>query len=328
MKKTILFITLLLFGATLISCKKDDRIQIGILQLISHGALDKAREGFIAALEENGYSNGDNITITVLNPQGEATTMQTQAAKLVRQSDLILAIATPAAIAVQSELKSQGKNTPLLFTAVTDPVDAKLLDDMENPGGNITGTSDLNPINKQIDLIKELLPEATTLGILYNASEPNSEIQANLAEEYASSIDLIVKRKTVTNATEIKTVLSSLITQENVDVIYTPTDNLLASNMGVLEETILSLSSHHVPIIAGERDNVYQGASLTYSINYYTLGHLTGLMAKAILEGEKPGSISVATIEDVELIINKKQLDKLNIPIPEELLTKADEIIE
>ncbi len=160
----------------------DGRIKIGILQYTEHEALDEAKRGFIDGLAEAGFVDGENITILEENPHANANTMSLQAKKLVRKSDLILAIATQAANAVVNEAKKQKKDTPILFTAVTDPVDAKLIASPEKPGGNVTGTNDMNPIAEQISLVKELLPGAKKLGILYTASENNSAVQANIAK--------------------------------------------------------------------------------------------------------------------------------------------------
>ena len=158
-KRLLLVLGLLLSVFGLASCEKSG-IQIGILQYATAGALDQAREGFIAGLEEHGYVDGDNIKIRVLNPYGNSNDNVNMAKSLVRSSDLILAIATPSATAVKVEADEQNIKTPILFTAVTDPVSAGLINSNEKPGGNITGTNDMNPINEQIELARELLPEA------------------------------------------------------------------------------------------------------------------------------------------------------------------------
>ena len=230
MKKIGLFILMVTTLLVTVACSKDDRIQVGILQFLSHEDLDQARIGFIKALEEEGFVDGDNIKITVLNPQADAQTMQTQAAQLVRNSDLILAIATPAAVSVVNEAKDKGRNIPILFTAVTDPLDAKLVTSLDKPGGNVTGTSDLNPIVDQMSLVKRIKPEAETVGILYTSSETNSKVQADLAVAELTRLGLANKISTINTLSDLPHVFGELV--KDVDVIYIPSDNLLASSMG------------------------------------------------------------------------------------------------
>ena len=146
---------------------KDETINIGILQIATHGALDQAREGFIKALSDAGFENGKNIKITVMNPEGDSNNLQLMAKEVVRKNDLVLAIATDAAKAVKTASENEGIRIPILFTAVTDPVDAKLVDSIENVGGRVTGTSDINPVKEQIALIKQMNPNIKKLGILY-----------------------------------------------------------------------------------------------------------------------------------------------------------------
>ena len=328
-RKSLLILVFIFVVLIMSACKKDEKIKIGILQFVTHEAIDSEREGFVTALEEAGYIDGKNIIIQVLNPQTDANTMQIQAAKLVRESDLILAIATPAAQAVVTEARGQGKNTPILFTAVTDPVDAGLITSMAAPGANVTGTSDMNPVATQINLVKELLPEATKVGILYTSSESNSEIQANLARQAALAIGLTPTVVTITTANDITLAVSNLITNSLVNAIYIPTDNLLASSMGAVEEVIRSYASYKVPIIGGETSQVRAGASIAYGLSYYNLGRDTGAMAVRILNGTNPSKIPSTTVQTVELVINKKQLENdLGIVIPTSLLERADEILD
>jgi putative ABC transport system substrate-binding protein len=330
MKKlgVVLLSLFLCFG--IVGCKKEDgKLQIGILQYLSHEALDLAKDGFIEGLEEAGFIDGENITITVLNPQTEASVMQTMVEQLVRESDLILAIATTAAVAVMNEANGQGKDVPILFTAVTDPVDAELVETMEAPGGNVTGTSDMNPVADQIELVKELLPNATKVGILYTSSEENSEIQANIAIEAAEDLDMTTAVRTISTLNDLTTVVNALISTDLVDAIYVPTDNLIASSMGTLEEIVKSNPTKYVPIVCGETSQVLNGGSITYGLNYFNLGKDTAAMAVRILNGELPRNIPATTVQTVELIINKKQLEEdLGITVPTSLLERADQILE
>lgn len=323
MKKLIGLVLLFAFFG-LSGCQDDGMIEVGILQYVEHNALSEARRGFIEGLEEAGLVDGVNISITVFNPQAEAPTMAIQAKELVRKSDLILAIATPAATAVANEAKEQGKKTPILFTAVTDPVDAKLITRADQPGGNITGTNDMNPIREQISLVKRLLPAAVKLGILYTASESNSQLQANLAKAEAEEIGLEVVVRTINNINDLQAVANQLASQ--VDALYIPTDNTIAGSMGVIKEII---EQRRIPAIVGEPNQVDAGGSITYGVNYYELGKLTAEMAVQILrDGKKPSEIPSVGLSEFDLIINKKQLESIGIAIPSDLLENAARVLE
>lgn len=327
MKKIGIMILMFTIALVTVSCTKDDRIQVGILQFLSHEDLDQARDGFIEALEAEGFVDGDNITITVLNPQADAQTMQTQAAQLVRNSDLILAIATPAAVAVVNEAKDKGKDIPILFTAVTDPVNASLVDNLIKPGFNVTGTSDLNPIEKQMSLVKRIKPNAQKVGILYTSSETNSKVQADLAIEALNKLGLNSKITTINTLSDLPQVFNQLV--KEVDVIYIPSDNLLASSMGAVQELLKNNAHLQVPIITTTISQVENGGSLTFGLSYFNLGKQTGQMASDILNGTKAGDISVETIIETQLIVNKIQLESiLKIVIPKDLLDEAVIIIE
>ena len=324
MKKIIGFVFMFVFGIALSGCNKNDLIEIGILQYVEHNALTEARNGFIDGLKEAGYVDGENINITVLNPQTDAPTLALQAKQLVRKSDLILAIATPAASAVVNEAKEQGKKTPILFTAVTDPVDAKLIASNEAPGGNVTGTNDMNPIEEQISLVKELLPNAEKLGIIYTASEINSELQANVAKAEAEKVGLEVVVKTIDTINDLQPVANQLASQ--VDALYIPTDNAIAGAMGVIKQVVLE---KRIPAIVGEPNMVENGGSITYGVNYYQLGKLTAEMAVKILKDVvKPSEIASIGLSEFDLIINKKQLEEIGITIPSSLLERAAKVLE
>jgi putative ABC transport system substrate-binding protein len=325
MKKLLVLLLVVVSSITFVGCKnKKDLINIGILQYLEHNALTEARLGFIERLAEEGYVDKENINITILNPETDASTMALQARELVRKSDLLFAIATPAASALVNEAKQQGKNTPILFTAVTDPVDAKLIQSNENPGGNVTGTNDMNPITLQISLVKTLVPNAQKLGIIYTSGESNSELQANLAKTEAEKLGLEVTINTIASVNDLKQVAGQLAL--NVDCLYIPTDNVIAGSMGIINEVILE---HKIPAIVGEPNNVDNGGSITYGVNYRMLGRQTAEMAIQILkEGKKPSEIPSTGLTEYELVINKKQLDLIGITVPEDLLKRADRVLE
>ena len=303
--------------------KIKDGVTIGILQLLSHGALDNARLGFIEGLKAAGLEDGKNCTIVVKNPEGEAVAMNQMAQDLVRTCDIILAIATPAAIALQSACKTLEKDVPILFTAVTDPVDAQLVESNEKPGGNITGTSDMNPVADQIDLIKELVPSAKAFGIIYNASEPNSIVQANLAKEEAKKQGLTVIEKTVTDAAGISTAVSQMI-KDGAEAIYVPTDNLIASNMTAVVQVC---EQEKVPTICGEESLVVSGGTITYGVNYFNLGKQTAAQAIQILKGTSAGTISVGRqpADELSITVNEEGLAKIGLTLPDSIKNRLND---
>lgn len=322
-KRVVFVLSLLLVGVGLASCGKGG-IQIGILQYDTAGALDAAREGFIEALKEGGYVNGNNISITVLNPRGNANDNTSMAKNLVRKSDLLLGIATPSAVALKVEADEQGLDTPILFTAVTDPVAVHLIDSPEKPGGNVTGTNDMNPIAEQIALARELLPMATKLGIIYSSNEENSRIQAEEATTVAESLGFSVIEGKITSINDLNSVASNLL--EKVDVLYVPTDNTVVSGIGIVNGIA---TDKKVPIIIGEENSVDEIPGLTYSIDYYRLGKETGKMAVQILDKEKePKDIPSTGLSEFKLVVNKKRLEEIGVTVKTSILDRADEVYE
>ncbi len=294
--------------------------KIGISQFVEHPALDSAREGFVDGLKEAGFEEGKNIEIIVENAQADFSTTQAIADKLINEKvDLILAIATPSAQAAANATK----DIPILVTAVTDPVDAGLVKSMERPGTNVTGTTDMNPVKDQLKLLKEIIPSAKNVGIIYNAAEPNSVVQVNIAKEAAKELDLTIFEATVANTSEINQAVQSLVSK--VDAIYTPTDNTVAS---AISNIVKVANEAKIPVIGAERGEVEGGALATIGIDYYLLGKQTGQMAARILNGENPAEMPVESSKDLKLIINKKSAEALGITIPPEVLSRADEILE
>ena len=323
MKKIILLL-IASMGLLMSGCADEGLIRIGILQYLEHNALSAARLGFIEGLAEAGYVEGVNVKFDILNPQGDEPTMEIQAKSLLRRSDLILAIATPAASSVVNKANELGKDTPILFTAVTDPVDAKLIASNEKPGKNVTGTNDMNPIAEQISLVKRLLPSATKLGILYTASETNSELQANLAKDFAEAAGLSVSIKTIESVNDLQLVAGQLALV--VDALYIPTDNAIVGAMEIINDIILE---RRIPAIVGEPNAVESGGSISYGVDYYELGKLTAQMAVRILRDKAaPSDIPSIGLTSYELIINKSQLEAIGLNIPGDLLAEANRLIE
>ena len=308
----------MVFSSFLFACshKDSDVKTIGVLQYMEHGALDAAYEGFIAGLAEEGYIEGENIKIDLKNAQGDLTTTQTIANQYVSDDvDMMFAIATQA---VQSAYNAT-KDIPILMTAVTDPVEAGVVKDWNQSGTNVTGTSDLTPVAKQMELITELVPEAKTVGVIYTTSEVNSEVQVKMAEEAASNLGLQVIRVGVTTVNDIPQAVASVI--DKVDAMYAPTDNLIASSMPVLWNACLDKK---VPIVAGVDTMVIDGGIATEGIDYYQLGYETGLMAAQVLEGKDPSTMPINTLQNTTLIVNQKNAEAIGLSIPDSILKGAE----
>ncbi|MEA4943217.1 MAG: ABC transporter substrate-binding protein [Propionicimonas sp.] len=284
--------------------------KIGITQIVSHASLDAAREGFKQAFADAGLE----VTFDEQNAQGDQATATNIANKFNSAGlDLVLAIATPTAQASAQVITT----TPVLFTAVTDPVAAQLVASAEAPGGNVTGTSDLNPVAEQIALVKKVAPNAKMVGVLYSSGEVNSEVQVKLAREAAAAEGLELVEKTITATGEVQQAASSL----DVDAIYVPTDNNVVAG---LEAVIQVAESRKIPLIAGEGDSVAKGALITYGIDYTKLGYQTGQMAIRILtEGADPATMPVETLKDVSLVVNQDAAARMGVELPADLLAQA-----
>jgi putative ABC transport system substrate-binding protein len=289
-----------------------DKITVGIIQYAEHIALDSAREGFIDSLKDNGYIEGENIIYDLQNAQGDQSNLSTISDRFIgNKVDMVLAIATRAAQAIA------GKTTeiPILATAITDFEDARLVDSNEAPGKNVTGTSDMNPIKEQIDLLVKLVPDAKTVGVIYTSSEPNSVVQAKVAKEAIENLGLTYTEVTVTNTNDVQQATQSLVDQ--CDAIYIPTDNILASAMptvyGVTAET-------KTAVICGETGMVSNGGLATLGINYYDLGYQTGEMAVRVLKGEsQPAEMPIQTPAEYDFAINGTIAEEFGIAIPADL---------
>lgn len=287
---------------------------IGVNQLVEHAALDASYKGFIDALKEAGYVDGENLVIDYQVAQGDTANANTIATKLVNDNnDLILAIATSSAQAVANATK----DIPILVTAVTDPKASGLVTSNEAPGGNLSGTSDLTPVKEQMELLVKLLPEAKKIAILYSSSESNSKIQAEMAVDAATALGLETLDATVSNTNEIQQVLESLVGK--VDAIYAPTDNTIASAMPTVSQVA---NSNNIPVICGEAGMVDGGGLATYGIDYYQLGLLTGKQAVKILEGTAATAdmpIEYLSADQCTLTINEEVAAQLGIEIPADL---------
>lgn len=309
MKKKLLALTLTAAMAISVfsGCgTANDTYQIGVLQLTQHAALDAANEGFIAALDASGIK----YEVDQQNASGDSSTCVTVADKFVNDGkDLIYTIATPAAQAVAGATS----DIPVVGSAITDYVEAGLVDSNEAPGGNVTGSSDMNPIDAQLDLLIQLVPAAKTVGVFYSADEDNSILQANLFTAAAEAKGLAVEKFTISSSNEIQTVVQSM--EGKVDACWIPTDNKLAAGMA----TVAMIANEiKLPTICGESNMVTEGGLATYGLDYYQLGYLAGEMAVDILKnGKNPADMPIQFLpaDKCELAVNEETAKAIGIDV-------------
>ena len=291
-----------------------ETLRIGIIQPMEHESLDAAREGFVQALADHGYTDGDTIVLDYQNAQGDSSALLTISQRFVGDDcDLVLAIGTGAA----QSIASQTSEIPVLITAVTDPVDAGLVQSSEAPGTNVTGTNDMNPIREQLELIPEILPDAQTVGLLYTSSEDNSILQIEEAKAILEEMNLDYVEQTVTGSNDVQQAVQSIVTR--CDAIYIPTDNTFASAMPLVGSVVMESGT---PVICGATGMVEAGGLITLGLNYYNLGYQTGEMAAQVLEGADPASMPVQSQNQYDYVVNEEMLSALGMELPQSLLEK------
>lgn len=320
---TVLMI-LVLSMAMMAGCGTDDSrgdasqdkvFKVGILQLMEHPSLNTIRESIIAGLADEGYTDGENLEIDYKNGQNDMTNMKTIAQAFVADKcDVIVAIATPAAQAVLSETTE----IPIIFAAVTDPVDAELVDSLENPGGNVSGTSDEVSAEAIMELAKQITPGFKTIGALYSAGEDNSDSVVKGLKEYAAANGYEVVESTVTNTSEVQQAAQYLA--DKVDVVYSPIDNTVASSMAVATEIF---NNAKIPFYVSADSMVQDGGLATYGIDYTVLGKETGKMVAQIFGGADVSTMAVVKMNDMNIYVNTKTADAIGVEIPQSILEKA-----
>ncbi|MDY5481741.1 MAG: ABC transporter substrate-binding protein [Veillonella caviae] len=291
----------------------DNQKKIGIIQLVEHPSLDAANKGFIDGLASKGYKDGENIKIDYQNAQADQSNLNSIAQRFVSdKKDLMLAIATPAA----QTLANATHDIPILGTAITDYETAKLVQSNSHPGGNVSGTSDMTPVEREVDLIIALVPNVQRIGALYTSSEINSQLQVEKMKAYAATKGITVVEATVSNVNDIQQAATNLVNQD-VQAIYTPTDNVLASAMANLAQ-ITDVAK--IPVFAADEGMTMTGGVATYSVDYYKLGYQTGLMAAKVLSGEaKVADMAIEMQKDIKLTVNEERAKRLGIIIPDAL---------
>lgn len=312
---------LALFAATaLILPAKAEDVTVAVTAIVEHPALDAARDGIKEALAEAGYKDGENLTFIYESAQGNPGT----AAQIARQfvgdaPTVIVPISTPSAQAVVSATR----DIPVVFTAVSDPLGAELIKDMEKPGGNVTGLSDMSPVADHVALIKEITPNAKSIGFIYNTAEANSVSTLAALKAEAEKAGFTIVESVATKSAEVQGAARALVGR--VDVIYVPTDNTIVSAfeaaVGVAEEA-------KIPLYAGDTDSVNRGALAALGFNYFDVGKQTGEIVVRVLKGEKPGDIPVRVAAGTDLVINKKAAAKMGVTFPESITSRATKTIE
>ena len=304
--KAVAVLTVLLSsfaGIQLTASAQEETIKIGILQYVEHEALDAAREGFIERLEESEY--GDRIEFDVQNASGNQTTLQSISEKIARDNDILYAIATPAAIS----LASLEQEKPIFIAAVTDPVEAGLADSLEDPGRNVTGTSDMQPLEEQVDLLVNNFPDAENIGLIYNSSEVNSQIQADQAKELLEGRGLNTVEATVVSTNDIAQALNSIITE--VDAMFMVTDNTIDSAITLVGDIA---KENNVPTIGSSDAVVMQNGLATISNSYHDYGTQTADMVIRMLdEGLTPAEMPIELGKDFEIVVNEDFAEAIGI---------------
>jgi putative ABC transport system substrate-binding protein len=300
---------------------------IAISQIVEHPSLDATRNGFLAALKDAGIVEGQNLKVDYNNAQGDQTNNLSIAQKIAsKNNDLVLAIATPSAQAVVQQVK----NSPVLFAAVTDPLAAKIVSNLDKPGGNVSGASDTNPeaTVQLVSFITSNFKNVKNIGIVLNTGEPNSVIMADRAEKELAKSGVKLVRAPVTNTSEVKQAVESLVGR--VDALYITLDNTVVSGVDAIIQTA---NKNHLPFFSSDRDTVEKGAFATVGFKYYDHGYQVGQMAVDILKnGKKPGDMKVAMQEKLDLILNLKAAAAQGITVTDEMKNqvkdKTNDIIQ
>lgn len=317
--RPLLITAALLLAATLpvIAAERSVRITA----IVEHPALDAVRQGILDELRQHGYLPGDNLDWEFQSAQGDTSIAGQIARKFVGDApDAIVAIATPSA---QSVAAAAHGSLPVIFSAVTDPLDARLVDNMEKPGGNITGVSDLLPLEKHMALIREIVPAARIVGIPYNPGEANAAVLVKRIEAMAPGLGLKIVTAPAPTTGDVLMATRSLAGK--VDAIYVTTDNTVISAF----ESVLKVGRDaQIPVIAGDTDTVSRGAIAAVGFNYYDVGRQTGAIVVRVLNGENPGDIAVQGVDKTRLHLNPGSARTMGVKLSPELLRRAAKVIE
>lgn len=290
-----------------------DEVSIGAVTIMSHPSLDLIYDGIVEGLAEAGYVEGENLEIRLENPQGDQATLTNIANTYANSDDdLFVAIATPPAQALAQTIADR----PIVFASVTDPVEAGLVDSMETPGGNVTGTSDQIPADQQFELLQQMFPELETLGIVHSSSEVNAEVQADAIREVAEAAGVEVATATVVNSSEVQQAAESL----DVDAYWVGNDNTVVS---AIESLVQVAEANGRFLFTSDADSVERGAAASYSTDYKAQGTQTAELIVRILEGEDPAEVPVEIQESLELTLNPDAAERMGFDLPQEIVDQA-----
>lgn len=297
-----------------------ETVSVAITQIVEHPALDAIRQGVKDELAERGYVEGQNLTWNYESAQGSPATAAQIAKKFAGDApNVIVAITTPSA----QTAVSAARGIPVVFSAVTDPVGAKLVKALDQPSRWVTGTTDMLPMGKHMDLVKQIVPNAKTLGVIFNPGEANSVSSVQQVHDQAPSRGLKVVEAAATKSADVLAAARSLVGK--VDAIYLPIDNTVIS---ALEAVLKVAEQADIPVIAGDTDSVNRGAIAAVGFNYYQVGRQTGVMVERILKGESPKNMPVEGVEKMELFLNPKAAERMGITLSPELLQQAKQIVD
>jgi len=294
---------------------------VAITQIVEHPALNSCRKGIKDELAESGFVEGKTLKWSFENAQGSPATAAQIAKKFSGAApDVVVGIATPSAQA----LASSARNIPMVFSAVTDPVGAKLVASMDKPNeGNTTGVSDLSPIDSHMALVKTIVPHAKRLGVIFNPGEANSATLVDLVKQFAPQHGLTVVKAGAPKSSDVLAAARSLVGK--VDVIYIPTDNTVIS---AFEAVIKVATQAKIPLISADTDSVKRGAIAAQGFNYYDLGRQTGKMVVRILRGERAGDIQPEGVSKTDLYLNPEAAKRMGITLSADLLASAKAIVK
>lgn len=297
-----------------------DPVTVAVTAIVEHPALDAVRDGVRDELEAEGYVQGKDLTFVYESAQGNPATAAQIARKFVGESpNVIVPISTPSAQAVVAATQ----DIPVVFTAVTDPLDAKLVTNLEKPGDNVTGVSDLAPIAKHLALIREFLPNAKTIGMPYNPGEANGVALLNLVKKEAPALGFSVVEAPAPKSSDVLAAAQSLVGK--VDAIYVSTDNQIVSAFASVVKVGVD---NQIPVFAGDTDSVARGAIAAIGFDYYDVGRQTGKIVVRVLKGEKPGDIAVQGIDTVQLFVNPGAAKAMGVTIPDAVMQRAKKVIQ
>ncbi|MDR2442941.1 MAG: ABC transporter substrate-binding protein [Deltaproteobacteria bacterium] len=288
---------------------------IYIHQYIEHPSLQNAVDGFRDVLKESGLE----VSITEENAQNDTVASQMIVSKIIgAKPDLVLTVGTMTSVNTVNKIK----DIPILFTAVTDPVDAQLVASLEKPGANVTGTTDMTPLADQIDLIRQVQPDVKKIGVIFNPGEANSRVQVDLVLKAAQTMGLTIQEAVASDNAGVYSAAQNLV--DRVDAIFLPTDNTVISSY----ESVLQVTTkRNIPVYPAEADSLKKGGTAAISLSYYELGRQTGHMAVKILKGEaKPSDIPVETQDKFDLYVNSDYNEKIGLKVPQAVLDRAKEI--